>query len=168
MKNRHPQAFVQTRSQPVGRLNWMGAGLVLVAATLTSVTTARSETIIKAHGFSDFGELKYAEGFLNLEYVNPDAPKGGEISVAAQGTFDSMNPFSRKGRGGALSSVPYERLMTSVDDDPYGAYCLLCESLEYPESQDWVIFNLRPEARFSDGTPVTAHDVVFTVKTFLT
>lgn len=168
MKNRHPQALVQTRSQPSSRMKWMGAGLMLVAATVTSVTAARSETIIKAHGFSDFGELKYPEGFPHLNYVNPDAPKGGEISVAAPGTFDSMNPFSRKGRGGALSSTPYERLMTSVDDDPYGAYCLLCESLEYPESQEWVIFNLRPEAKFSDGTPVTAHDVVFTVKTFLT
>lgn len=168
MTNRHAQAQARTRSQPTGRMKWMGAGLLLIAATATSVTAARSETIIKSHGFSDFGELKYQEGYPHLNYVNPDAPKGGEISVDARGTFDSMNPFSRKGRGGALSSTPYERLMNSVDDDPYGAYCVLCESLEYPESQEWVIFNLRPEAKFSDGTPVTAHDVVFTVKTFLT
>ncbi|KAG1649659.1 hypothetical protein GQR58_028764 [Nymphon striatum] len=168
MTNRNPQAIAQRRSQPNGRLKWMSAGLLLAAATLTSIAPARSETIIKSHGFSDFGQLKYEEGFPHLDYVNPDAPKGGEVSVDARGTFDSMNPYSRKGRGGALSNRPYERLMTSVDDDPYGAYCLLCESLEYPESQDWVIFNLRPEARFSDGTPVTAHDVVFSVKTFLT
>ncbi|SFR36961.1 extracellular solute-binding protein [Litoreibacter janthinus] len=168
MKNHHPQALVLNRSAQTSRMKWLGAGLMLIAATVASVTAARSETIIRAHGFSDFGELKYPEGFPRLNYVNPEAPKGGEISVAAQGTFDSMNPFSRKGRGGALSSTPYERLMTNVDDDPYGAYCLLCESLEYPESQDWVIFNLRPEAKFSDGSPVTAQDVVFTVKTFLT
>ncbi|WP_281858241.1 extracellular solute-binding protein [Litoreibacter halocynthiae] len=168
MKNRHPQALVKSRSHAGIRLKWMGAGLLLMAALMASVTAARSETIIKSHGFSDFGELKYPADYPHLNYVNPDAPKGGEVSVSAPGTFDSMNPFSRKGRGGALSSLPYERLMGSVDDDPYSMYCLLCETLEYPESQEWVIFNLRPEAKFSDGTPVTAHDVVFTVKSFLT
>ncbi|WP_394199013.1 extracellular solute-binding protein [Litoreibacter albidus] len=168
MKNRHSQALARRHPAQSRRMKWMGAGLLLVAATLTSVTVARAETIIKAHGFSDFGELKYPEGFAHLDYVNPDAPKGGEVSVSASGTFDSMNPFSRKGRAGALSGNAFEQLMVTVDDDPYGSYCLLCESLEYPESQEWVIFNLRPEAKFSDGTPLTAHDVVFTVNSALT
>lgn len=168
MQRPQPSATTKASTMISRGARWMSAGLLVIAAGMASVSMARSETIIKATSFSDFGEVKYPDGFAHLEYVNPDAPKGGEISVAAQGTFDSMNPFSRKGRGGALSSTPYERLMDSVDDDPYGVYCLLCETLEYPESQEWVIFNLRPEAKFSDGTPVTAHDVVFSVKTFLT
>ncbi|MFV0360057.1 extracellular solute-binding protein [Tropicimonas sp.] len=141
---------------------------VLIAA-VAGQAQAAPDDIVTSYGFSTYAEsgMKYPEGFAHLDYVNPDAPKGGEISVWAQGTFDSMNPFTRKGRAGNLSSIPYERLLSDVADDAYGAYCLLCETLEYPESQDWVIFTLRPEARFADGTPVTAGDVVFTVDLFL-
>ncbi len=144
----------------------LGLGL---AALLTagSLWADSHEKIIKSHGFSSFGTLKYGPDFEHLDYVNPDAPKGGEISTARQGTFDSMNPYSRKGRAPALSVLPQEDIMTTVADDPYGVYCLLCETIEYPESQDWVIFNLRPEARFSDGTPLTAHDIQFSVELIL-
>ena len=132
-------------------------------------TTAPAEgQIITAHAFSTFENgIKYPADFEHLDYVNVDAPKGGEMAIWARGTFDSMNPYSRKGRAGALSSIGVERLMTSTADDPYGSYCLVCETIEYPESQDWVIFHLRPEAAFSDGTPVTAEDVVFTVDLML-
>ena len=119
------------------------------------------ETIVKSHGFAEFGELKYPEGFEHFDYANPNAPKGGEMSISAVGTFDSMNPFTRKGRAGALASYHLESLLVESYDEPGSYYGLIAESLEYPESQDWVIFNLRPEARFSDGTPVTAEDVVF-------
>lgn len=138
--------------------------------------TLHAEEIIRSHGFSDLGELAHEAGMPHLPYANPDAPKGGEISLAAQGTFDSFNPYTRKGIAGAQASMPFERLMISapllptqamIADDPYGSYCLLCESIEYPESQDWVVFNLHPEARFSDGSPLTAEDVVFTTELFL-
>ncbi|MCX7566701.1 extracellular solute-binding protein [Sulfitobacter sp. F26169L] len=124
--------------------------------------------IIKSHGYSFYGDLTYPADYPHFDYVNPDAPKGGEISIATLGTFDSMNPYSRKGRGGALSTVMYESLLgEGVGREPAPAdvysesYCLLCESLEYPESKDWVIFHMRPEARFSNGDPVTAHDIAF-------
>ncbi|MCR9124702.1 MAG: extracellular solute-binding protein [Rhodobacteraceae bacterium] len=124
--------------------------------------------MIQSHGYSYYGDLKYPSDFTHFEYVNPDAPKGGEISFAALGTFDSMNPYSRKGRRGQLSWMMYESLLGDAPSggaapaDVYGeGYCLLCERLEYPASKDWVIFHMRPEARFSDGTPVTAHDVLF-------
>ena len=117
--------------------------------------------IIKSHGFSEFDTLKYPEGFAHFDYVNPDAPKGGELSYSTQGTFDSFNPFTRKGRAGARSADQYESLLTGSYDEPESYYGLIAESLEYPENQDWVIFNMRPEARFSDGSPVTAEDVVF-------
>ncbi|MBJ6372370.1 ABC transporter substrate-binding protein [Sedimentitalea sp. CAU 1593] len=119
------------------------------------------EKIIKSHGFAEFGDLKYPEGFAHFDYVNPDAPKGGELSYAAQGTFDSLNPFTRQGRAAARSADQYESLLYPSYDEPASYYGLVAESLEYPESQDWVIFNMRPDARFSDGTPVTAEDVVF-------
>ncbi|MDK3017001.1 extracellular solute-binding protein [Pseudodonghicola flavimaris] len=127
----------------------------------TGLVRAEDEKIIKSHGFSEFGDLKYPEGFAHFDYVNPEAPKGGELSYAAQGTFDNFNPFTRQGRAAARSADQYESLLYPSYDEPGSYYGLLAESLEYPENQDWVIFNLRPEARFSDGTPVTAEDVVF-------
>jgi len=132
-------------------------GLCLGLANLA----AAQDAIIKSHGFSEFGELKYPSGFAHFDYVNPDAPKGGELSYAAQGTFDSFNPFTRQGRAGARSASQYESLLIESYDEPESYYGLIAESLEYPENQDWVIFNMRPEARFSDGSPVTADDVVF-------
>lgn len=133
----------------------------LLMLLVAFASALRAEEIIKSHGFSEFGDLKYPEGFAHFDYVNPEAPKGGELSYGAQGTFDSFNPFTRQGRAGARSADQYESLLTPSYDEPASYYGLLAESLEYPESQDWVIFNMRPEARFSDGTPVTAEDVVF-------
>ncbi|QRZ13903.1 ABC transporter substrate-binding protein [Paracoccus methylovorus] len=116
---------------------------------------------ITSHGISVFGTPELPADFPHLRYVNPDAPKGGQISEWASGGFDSYNPFTHRGRAAALSSSMLEPLMETVADEIGTAYCLLCETIEYPESRDWVIFHLRPEAQFSDGTPLTAHDVLF-------
>ena len=148
---------VRTPASRPGPLIWLSALILLGSATLL----AAEEKIITSHGFSELGELKYPEGFAHFEYVNPDAPRGGELSYAAQGTFDSFNPYTRQGRAAARSADQYESLMVPSYDEVGSYYGLLAESLEYPESQDWVIFNMRPEATFSDGTPVTADDVVF-------
>ncbi|WP_240758246.1 extracellular solute-binding protein [Palleronia sediminis] len=146
------------------------AGSVLAVIATTALAqddaTAGGE-IITAQAFSNLGAIKYEPGFEHLDYVNPDAPKGGEFSTWGRGTFDSMNPYSRRGRSPALSVLPYERIMTNTADDPYASYCLLCETLEYPETQDWVIFNLREDITFSDGTPMTAEDVAFTYELFM-
>ena len=131
-----------------------------------SVLNADPDTI-KAHGFNFFGELKYPSDFQHLDYVNPSAPKGGEISIWGFGTFDSMNPYSRKGRAASLSSAPFESLLVETGDEIGSSYGLLAESIEYPADQKWVIFQLRKEAKFSDGTPVTADDVAFTYNLFL-
>lgn len=129
----------------------------------TGIALATShEKIIVSHAYSTFGEFKYGPDFEHLAYVNPDAPKGGEISISAEGTFDSFNAYATlRGTPGALSTIMYERILTGTDDEVSAVYCLLCTTMEYPETEDWVIFNLRPEAEFSDGTPLTAHDVVF-------
>ena len=156
------------------------AAVLAVALSLpawaTEVTaTDDAEDRILAHGYSFFGDLSYPAKFEHFNYVNPDAPRGGEISVWAPGTFDSMNPYTRRGRAGRFSWALYESLLEasgpfgdSAPADVYGEYYgLLAHTVEYPPSKDWVIFHMRPEARFSDGTPLTAHDVVFTHNLFL-
>ena len=144
------------------------ACLVFGFAIAAAAEQAQEDTIIKSHGYSFYGDLKYPADYAHFDYVNPHAPKGGEVSISALGSFDSMNPYSRKGRGGALSTIMYESLLGEgtgnepAPADVYGeSYCLLCESLEYPESKDWVIFHMRKDAKFSTGDPVTAHDIAF-------
>ncbi len=123
--------------------------------------------VIHSHGYSYFGNLDYPADYSHLAYVNPDAPKGGELSLAASGTFDSLNPYSRKGRAGALTTLQYDRLIDSTDDSVGQYYGVLAESLEYDADRNWVIFHLRPEATFWDGTPVTAEDVVYSHRLFI-
>ena len=120
--------------------------------------------IIKSHGISTFGELKYNSDFQHLDYVNPNAPKGGEVSIWAFGSFDSMHPYTTKGRSGSLSSIFFESLLTGTSDEIGSAYGLVAKSMEYPKDRSWVIFNMRPEAKFSDNTLLTAEDVLFSYK----
>lgn len=169
------RSTTQTTTRPSRHTNWMHAvaSAVLGFGLALSVPASAQETTIKSHGYSFYGDLSYPADYPHFSYVNPDAPKGGEISVATLGTFDSMNPYSRKGRGGALSTMMYESLLGEGINVPAPAdvyaeyYCLLCESLEYDEGKNYVIFYMRPEARFSDGTPVTAHDVAFSQQLIL-
>lgn len=135
--------------------------LMLITAVGLAGTARGDETIIKSHGYSFYGDLTYPPDFDHLAYVNPEAPKGGEISISATGTFDSMNPYAVKGRAGMLSSMMYESLLTESADTYDEGYGLLAQSIEYDEGKNWVIFHMRPEAKFSDGTPVTAEDVKF-------
>lgn len=121
----------------------------------TGLAFAQSdEEIIVSHGYSNFGELKYGPD-EPFSYVNVDAPKGGEISLAAQGSFDSFNIYTRKGVPVTSTDLMYENIMISAADDPYGVYCYLCTTIEYPKSLEWVIVNLRDDVTFSDGTPMT-------------
>ncbi|MFP5478889.1 MAG: extracellular solute-binding protein [Alphaproteobacteria bacterium] len=151
------------RRTGVGALVATGTLILALAATALS---ARAETVITSHGISTFGDLKLPADFAHLPYVNPDAPKGGELSQWMQGTFDSLNPFSVKGVGAIGSTIMMESILTGVADEIGASYCLMCTTMEYPEDRSWVIFNLRPEVKFSDGTPLTADDVLFSFETF--
>ena len=166
MQDRHQtRAVVRSADRMADRMKHWLLGSVMVGGALTAgyANADSHEVIIEAHAFSTFGEFRYDAGFGHLDYVNVDAPKGGEISVWAQGTFDSMNPYATgKGTPGSLSTIMYDRVLAGTADDASASYCYLCTSMEYPESKDWVIFNLRDDVKFSDGTPMTAHDVVFT------
>jgi microcin C transport system substrate-binding protein len=159
---------VQAKAVDTSKLrNFVVGSAIGLAVIFGAMSLRADEAITKTHGFNFFGELKYPADYKHLDYVNPDAPKGGEISIWTMGTFDSFNPYTRKGRAGALASAPFESLLDGTSDEVGTSYGLLAETLEYPEDQSWVIFNMRPEARFSDGTPVTAEDVAFTYELFL-
>ena len=136
------------------------AGLVVTALA----GNAQADTIT-SHGISTFGELKYPADFAHLDYVNPDAPKGGEISIWGFGSFDSMHPYTTKGRAGRLASMFFESLLEGTADESDAVYGLVAESMEYPADRSHVVFNIRPQAQFSDGTPLTAADVVFSYET---
>lgn len=114
------------------------------------------------HGIAMHGEPKYEPDFSHLDYVNPEAPKGGEIVLAVQGSFDSVNPLIVKGApASGIRQYVYESLMARAYDEPFSLYGLLAESIETPPDRSWVAFTLRPEAHFSDGRPVTVEDVIF-------
>ncbi len=166
MQNRRQsQAAVKARTENTALRWWVGGSAMLVGMTLlASQAFADSHVeIIESHAFNEYGEIKYGPDFTHLDYVNPDAPKGGEISISTSGTFDSMNPWATlEGTPGALSSAVWERMMTATSDEVGTSYCLLCETIEYPEDQSWVIFNLRKNVTFSDGTPMTSADMIYT------
>lgn len=147
----------------VGPLVATGA---LIAALAAFALPVRAETVIKSHGISTFGDLALPADFTHLPYVNPDAPKGGEMSQWAPGSFDSFNPYAIAGNPAALASIFYESILSGTADDVSAAYCLLCETMEYPEDRSWVIFNLRQDVKFSDGSPMTAEDVLFSYELF--
>ena len=136
------------------------AGAALVAAVLGSTALADS------HGIAMYGEPALPPDFEALPYANPDAPTGGRIVEASVGSFDSLNPYIRKG------NVPWqmrfltgESLMIRTLDEPFTLYGLLAESITTAEDRSWVEFTLRPEARFSDGSPVTVEDVIWSYET---
>ncbi len=147
----------QTRTMTQG----LAAGLLIAACLLPFAGRAQDAKVIVSHGISTFGNLKYPADYTHLDYVNPDAPKGGEFSMATVGSFDSMNAYSIQGAAGALSTAAYESILGGTLDEIGASYCLMCETMEYPEDRSWVIFNLRKDVKFSDGTPLTAEDVVF-------
>ncbi len=125
------------------------------------------------HGLSTFGELKYGPDFQHFDYVNPQAPKGGALRLAATGSFDNINPFILKGirfRGiaNAIGGLPFESLMTGSADEPDSMYGLVARSAEVAPDRSWVEFTLRPEARWHDGSPISVEDVVFSFHTLKT
>jgi microcin C transport system substrate-binding protein len=120
------------------------------------------------HGLSSFGELKYPADFKHFDYVNPSAPKGGRmvtIGTAALETFDSFNNFILKGDAAQGLGLIYDSLVTRAADEPDAAYGLIAQSVDVAADGLSVTFRLRPEARFADGTPITAEDAVFTFNT---
>ena len=109
------------------------------------------------------GEPKYKEGFTSFDYVNPDAPKGGTLKMSSMGTFDSLNPFTDKGTSATGLGYLYDTLMIHSFDEPFSMYPLVARYVERAPDNSSITFHLDPEARFHDGMPITADDVVFSL-----
>jgi microcin C transport system substrate-binding protein len=120
------------------------------------------------HGLSAFGELKYPRDFSHFDYVNPDAPAGGSLSMIGTAgviTFNSFNPFIIKGDAAQGMSLLFDSLMTRAYDEPDAVYGLVADSAKLEPDRSGVTFYMRPGAKFADGSPVTAEDVVFSYET---
>ncbi|MEC9347729.1 MAG: extracellular solute-binding protein [Pseudomonadota bacterium] len=138
--------------------------LFLVAvATCLSGHSVLAQSVTRTHALSLVGAPKYPAGFDHLDFANPDAPKGGTLRLSAFGGFDSLNPFIPKGNAAGAPGV-FETLMDQHLGEPSAEYGLIAETVEVPDDQSWVIFNLRPEARFHDGSPITAEDAVWSLE----
>ncbi|WNC11356.1 extracellular solute-binding protein [Pseudomonas coleopterorum] len=146
-----------------------------------ALSTCANATITQSHGYAQFGSLKYPARFSHFDWVNADAPKGGTLRTMAFGTFDTLNPYTFKGISPVQTAnfLQYginelnEPLMVGTGqyapsgDEPTSSYGLIAQSVEYNESRSWVVFNLRPQARFNDGHPITSADVAFSYRTLL-
>ena len=116
-------------------------------------------------GISMHGQPKYNSSSKYLEYVNPKAPKGGNIKISMTGTFDSLNPYAIKGKPAQGLNLIYGRLMVRVWDEPFTLYPLIAEKITYPEDRSSISFTINKRAKFNDGTPITANDVIFSFET---
>lgn len=117
------------------------------------------------YGLAMVGEPKYNAESMHLDYANPDAPKGGTLRQAATGSFDTLNPFSIKGRAAQGLNLVTDRLMARVWDEPFTMYPMIAEKVDVPEDRSSITFYLNPKAQFHDGSPITADDVLFSYET---
>lgn len=144
-----------------------------VALSLATFSSARSsetasdilpssdvQTTLVLHGDAKYGQP--GSTFKHFDYVNPEAPKGGSVRMAASGTFDSLNPYTNKGTPVTGLSLVYDTLMTQSRDEPFSLYPLIAESAEKAADNSSITFNLNPRARFHDGKAITANDVKYT------
>ncbi|HEY8288145.1 MAG TPA: extracellular solute-binding protein, partial [Acetobacteraceae bacterium] len=162
----------------------MRAIICLLLLGLTLPARADDATVTRTYAITTLGTPALPADFPYFPYVNPNAPKGGEVTLAAIGTFDGFNPFILRGTAdahsvaswvtlpggsGSGSSVGHvwESLLTPSANEAATAYGHLAKTIELPADKMWVAFDLRPEAKFSDGTPVTAEDVAWTFRTLL-
>lgn len=124
-------------------------------------TAAAAAQNPRHHALSLMGEPAFPAGFSHFDWVNPDAPKGGALRAFAQGSFDSLNPFSVKGDPAGGLGLIYNSLMSSSPDEPSTEYGLIAEWVSYPPDFSSVTFGINPKARFHDGSPITPEDVIF-------
>lgn len=117
------------------------------------------------YGLAMVGKPKYAASSTHLEYANPDAPKGGTLKQSAVGTFDTLNPFTIKGKAPDGLNLTVDRLMARVWGEPFTLYPLVAEKADVPDDRSSVVFTLNKEARFHDGHPMTSEDVLFSFET---
>lgn len=137
--------------------------LALPLGLALAATAAQSEPM---HGIAMYGDPALPPDFVSLPQANPDAPKGGQITMAVNGSYDTLNPFITNGSvAEGVSALTFETLMARSFDEPFTLYGLLAESIQTDDARTYVEFTLREEARFSDGSPVTVEDVLWSYET---
>lgn len=142
----------------------------VMAAVLLYVVTQSgyAAPIEQSTSFALLGEPKYGADFRHFDYVNPDAPKGGSITLSALGTFDNFNRFALRGVAAARTERLYDSLFVSSDDEPGSYYPLIALTTRHSHDFRWIEVDINPRARFHDGSPITATDVAFTYNMFMT
>ena len=145
-------------------MNIIKLSLLIISITFPSFLKAETNT---AHAIAMHGEPKYSKDFEHVDYVNPDALKGGSITLDAFGSYDSFNDFISKGESAVGLGYIYETLTSRSYDEAFTEYGLLAETIEWPDDRSWVSFNLRKEAKWNDGKSVTPEDVIWTFNTLM-
>ena len=143
------------------------AALFALAGTSLLSGDGFANAVKKSHGLSAFGDLKYPAGFKHFDYVNPTAPKGGTMRLRGIDSFDNLNGFILKGVVPEGLSLIHATLMERATDEPDALYGYVAKSVEQPADKSWIIFDIRAEAKFNDGSRITAGDVVFTFNTLV-
>ena len=152
------------RSYTLGHMCSVQLLLLLLCTVLVSTKAAASDDVTKSWSIAEFGTPLYDDTLTHWPYVNPDAPKGGSVVLGAFGSFDSLNTYILKGTFPRMLSLASDTLMVGSANELTAAYGLLAESVEYPADKSWIIFNMRPEAKFDNGSPITAADIDFSFK----
>ena len=145
----------------------------VLAAMAPRLALSQVATDVPLHGMSAFGELKYAKDFTHFDYARPDAPKGGTFAFSPSNwlynqspqTFNTLNTFSAKGDAPPRMELCFDTLMAAALDEPDSIYGLVAETVTVAADRNSFTFKLRSGARFHDGSPITAHDVVFSYQT---
>jgi len=152
------------RRKPVSSLKsfWIPvfAGMMLLVLSVSAFAAEK-----KVHAIAMHGAPKYSKDAKALDYVNANAPKGGTLTQSVAGTFDTLNPFTLKGKAASGLDYVYDRLAARVWDEPFTLYGLIARDIQVPENRSWISFTIDPRAKFHDGTPITAADVEFSFET---
>ncbi len=164
--------FMMSRRRAMGLLG-ASVGLGGLPRPGWSATEGEAE-IIRSHGYSFYGDLMYPPNFEHFAYVNPDAPKGGEIRLSSRGTFDGFNRWAWRGNPELQSSVVAESMFGEMPwggglpaDSITNSYCLIAREIEYPADQSWCVFHMRDDVVFRNGAPLRAQDAAFTHNLFI-
>ncbi len=158
-----------------GALRLMGGSALSIGAGLGGgMAWANEDEIIRSHGYSFFGDLQYPADYPHFDYVNPNAPKGGTITISSRGSFDGFNRFAWRGNPEGYSGVVAEAMFAEAPwgggapaDSITDSYCLIAKEVEYPKSKEWCVFHMRDDVVFRDGSPLRAQDAAFTHNLFL-
>ncbi len=159
---------METGTAPIIRLFSLLLCFISVSTHADSSENTDAEGhITVSHAIAMHGKPKYAANFSHFDYTSEKATKGGTIRQFGFGSFDSFNSFVAKGNPADGLGLLFDTLMAPSADEPFSMYGLIAETIEYPDDRSWVIFNINPKARFNDGHPVDASDVVFTFNTLM-